>query len=59
MGFFGNFGFMGGRAEDPDDIQAVLHNSLRHRILLSYEAEAEGITADQVLDLIVQLVPVP
>lgn len=43
----------------PDDIQAVLHNSLRHRILLSYEAEAEGITADQVLDLIVQLVPVP
>lgn len=43
----------------PDNIQAVLHNCLRHRILLSYEAEAEGITADQVLDLIVQLVPVP
>lgn len=43
----------------PDDIQAVLHNTLRHRILLSYEAEAEGITADQVLDLILQLVPVP
>ncbi|BDX06213.1 AAA family ATPase [Planctobacterium marinum] len=43
----------------PDDIQAVVHNTLRHRILLSYEAEAEGITADQVLDLILELVPVP
>lgn len=43
----------------PDDIQAMVHNTLRHRILLSYEAEAEGITADQVLDLIVELVPVP
>lgn len=43
----------------PDDIQAVVHNTLRHRILLSYEAEAEGITADQVLDLIIELVPVP
>lgn len=43
----------------PDDIQAVFHNTMRHRILLSYEAEAEGITANQVLDVIVDLVPVP
>ncbi|TDF39880.1 MoxR family ATPase [Alteromonadaceae bacterium M269] len=43
----------------PDDIQAVFHNVLRHRVLLSYEAEAEGINADQVLDKIIALVPVP
>lgn len=43
----------------PDDIQAVFHNVLRHRLLLSYEAEAEGISRNQVLDRILQLVPVP
>ncbi len=43
----------------PDDIQAVAHNVLRHRIILSYEAEAEGITVDQVLDNILNLVAVP
>lgn len=43
----------------PDNIQAVFHNVLRHRVLLSYEAEAEGIGRNQVLDKILQLVPVP
>lgn len=43
----------------PDDIQAVFHNVLRHRVLLSYEAEADGINANHVLDRILQLVPVP
>ncbi|MBT1063012.1 MoxR family ATPase [Bowmanella sp. Y26] len=43
----------------PDDIQAVFHNVLRHRLLLSYDAEAEGITTNQVLDKILELVPVP
>ncbi|MBC3766729.1 AAA family ATPase [Neptunicella marina] len=43
----------------PDDIQAVFHNVLRHRILLSYEAEAEGVDANQILDKILQLVAVP
>ncbi|GAC31408.1 AAA family ATPase [Paraglaciecola polaris] len=43
----------------PDNIQAVFHNVLRHRLLLSYEAEAEGVTRNQVLDSILQLVPVP
>lgn len=43
----------------PDDIQAVFHNVMRHRILLTYEAEAEGITADHVLNKILSLVPVP
>jgi len=43
----------------PDDIHAVFHNVLRHRLLLSYEAEAEGVSSNSVLDRILQLVPVP
>jgi MoxR-like ATPase len=43
----------------PDNIQAVFHNVLRHRLLLTYEAEAEGVNSNQVLDKIMQLVPVP
>jgi len=43
----------------PEDIQSVLHNVLRHRLLLTYEAEAEGVTANDILDEIVALVPVP
>jgi MoxR-like ATPase len=43
----------------PDDIQTVFFNCLRHRILLSYEAEAAGVTADQVLSRILELVAVP
>jgi MoxR-like ATPase len=42
----------------PDDVQAVIHNVLRHRIILSYQAQAEGVKANAVLDKIVQLVPV-
>lgn len=42
----------------PDDIQAVIHDCLRHRIILNYEAEAEGRTADSVIDQILDLVPV-
>ena len=34
----------------PTDVQAVAHACLRHRLILSYEAEAEGITKDAVLD---------
>ncbi|ALO42884.1 AAA family ATPase [Pseudoalteromonas phenolica] len=43
----------------PDDIQAVLYNVLRHRIILSYEAQADGISKDQVISRILELVPVP
>ncbi|MCW8093047.1 AAA family ATPase [Alteromonas sp. ASW11-130] len=43
----------------PDDIQAVMHNVLRHRIIMSYQAEAEGITVKDVLDNILKLVAVP
>lgn len=43
----------------PEDIQAVFHNVLRHRIILSYEAQADGITKDQVLQHILERVAVP
>lgn len=42
----------------PEDIRAVYHNVLRHRLLLSYEAQAEGVQVDQVLDQLLALVPV-
>ena len=43
----------------PEDIQAVAPNVLRHRLLLSYQAQAEGISADDVINEIVSLVAVP
>lgn len=43
----------------PEDIQAVLHDVLRHRVLLSYEAEAEGITSDQFITEILNRVAIP
>ncbi|MDA7742005.1 MoxR family ATPase [Francisellaceae bacterium] len=43
----------------PDDIQAIAHDVLRHRILVSFEAEAEGITSDMLIDQILNLVAVP
>ena len=42
----------------PDDVQAIVHDVLRHRILLSYDAQAEGIKANEVIDKIIQLVAV-
>ncbi|MEK6749628.1 MAG: MoxR family ATPase [Pseudomonadota bacterium] len=43
----------------PEDIQTVAPEVLRHRILLTYEAEAEGVTADQCVQALLQKVPVP
>jgi len=43
----------------PDDVQAVAHDVLRHRLLLSFEAEAEGVTPDAVVDGLLQRVAVP
>jgi len=40
----------------PDHIRAVMHDCLRHRLILSYEAVSQGVTADQVLDKIASLV---
>ena len=41
----------------PDDIHAVAPDVLRHRILLSYEAEAEGVTPDAVVAQLLAAVP--
>lgn len=43
----------------PQDIKDLAHDILRHRILLSYEAEAANITSDNVIDNILSKVPVP
>jgi len=43
----------------PDDIHAVIHDVMRHRVLLSYEAEADGVTVDQLLDRLLDRVPLP
>jgi MoxR-like ATPase len=40
-----------------DDIQAVTHAALRHRLILNFEAEAEGITTDLVIGQILKDVP--
>ena len=42
----------------PDDVQAVAADVLRHRLLLSFEAEAAGVQCDQVIDELLRLVPV-
>ncbi|MCK9580311.1 MAG: MoxR family ATPase [Methanoregula sp.] len=43
----------------PEDVQAVSHDVLRHRILLTYEGDAEGITPDAIIDCLLKTVPVP
>ncbi|HWW62127.1 MAG TPA: ATPase, partial [Thermoanaerobaculia bacterium] len=43
----------------PDDVKNVAHDVLRHRIVLSYEAAAELVTADRIIDQILSAVPVP
>jgi MoxR-like ATPase len=42
----------------PDDVKAMLHDVARHRIAISYRAEAEGLNSDALLDRIVERVPV-
>lgn len=42
----------------PDDVQAVAHDVLRHRLIISFEAEADGIRKDQIIDRLLQVVPV-
>ncbi len=43
----------------PEDVRAVVHNVLRHRLILSYEANAEGIGPDRVIKEIMAQVAVP
>jgi MoxR-like ATPase len=42
----------------PDDVQAVAHDCLRHRLILSYEAEADGLDTDQAISELLARVPV-
>ncbi|KJK02699.1 ATPase AAA [Pseudomonas sp. 21] len=43
----------------PDDVRAVVHPVLRHRLLLSYDAVADGVEADQVIDRLLDKVAIP
>lgn len=52
--------FMSSRAfVTPQDIKDLAHDVLRHRIIPSYEAEAEDVTTDSIIDRILARVPVP
>ena len=52
--------WLGGRDYvSPDDIQSVVAEVLRHRIILSYEAEAEGITSDRFINQLIERIAVP
>ena len=42
----------------PVDVQAVAHDVLRHRLILNFEAEADGVTKDQVISELLSRVPV-
>jgi MoxR-like ATPase len=43
----------------PADIGYVIHNVLRHRIVLSYEARAKGIHTDEIITSIIETLPIP
>lgn len=43
----------------PEDIHAVIYDILRHRIILSFEAQAEGVTADSIISSLLRIVPLP
>ncbi len=52
--------FLNGRGYvTPQDVKSMAPEVLRHRIILSYEAEAEGQTADDILDILLERVEVP
>lgn len=42
----------------PDDVQAVIHDVFRHRLILDFEAEAQGVTVDDIVNQILSFVPV-
>jgi MoxR-like ATPase len=44
---------------DPEDVRTIAHDVLRHRLMLSYEAQGEGITPDQVIDAVIEQVALP
>jgi MoxR-like ATPase len=42
-----------------DDIRAMAHPVLRHRVLTNFRAESESITTDSIIDELLSMVPVP
>ena len=44
---------------DPEDVRAIIHDCLRHRLMLSYEAHGEGMNADKVIDALLAEVALP
>jgi len=52
--------FLNGRSfVSPQDVKEMSHDVLRHRLRLSYEAEAENLSADEIIDKILDSIPVP
>jgi MoxR-like ATPase len=52
--------FLKGKAfVTPSDIASIIKELMRHRIVLSYEAEAEGVTTDELIEKIIKAVPIP
>ena len=43
----------------PEDIKSIGPDVLRHRIILSYEAEAQAVTTDEIIKRIFNTIPVP
>ena len=43
----------------PEDIKEIAHDVLRHRLILTFEAEADEITTDKVIDMILDKIPSP
>ena len=41
----------------PEDVQKLAHEILRHRVLLTYQAEADGVSVDAVIDELLTRVP--
>ena len=52
--------FLNGRGfVTPQDVKSIAYDVLRHRIIPTYEAEAEGLTSENIIDAVLQAVPVP
>ena len=52
--------FMSGRGYvTPQDVKTMAHDILRHRIILSYEAEAEGKSTDELISMFLERIEVP
>ena len=43
----------------PDDVKAVALDALRHRIILTYLAQAEGVTVESLITQVLAVVPAP